>query len=466
VLLEILSTAGDDKLIPHIVWQNLHPLVEDQAGEILDTLARTGVSRSPAVQAAMPRLVERLLARKDPSPEPVVRLIGLLASGPQADPATAKACLGLLAQRVQTREISGDRLAGLKTRLEPIVAPILAGPADQPLYFEAAVLATALGNPVGSDTVRKIYLSSSEPAGRRLQSLEALVAAHDPQIHGAVAGVLADSKESIDLRGQTLGMLGRSDEPWVSAVVLAGYGHFEPELQPKAIDLLTQRPEWAYALLDAIGRREIPASALGVNQVRKLLASKDNTLVEKVTAQWGTLRADRNPQREQVIVEIRQLLSARAGDPQAGQVVFNRVCGQCHKIYGVGQEVGPDLTSNGRSSLDQLLSNVLDPSLVIGAGYLARTVVTDDGRVLTGLPVEDNDQRLVLKIQGGKLETIARGAVEEVRVSQLSLMPEELEKQIKPEEMVDLFAFLALDKPPSDPSARQLPGLPAPAAGK
>jgi putative heme-binding domain-containing protein len=342
----------------------------------------------------------------------------------------------------------------------------LAGPADQPLYFEAAVLATALGNPVGSDTVRKIYLSSSEPAGRRLQSLEALVAAHDPQIHGAVAGVLADSKESIDLRGQTLGMLGRSDEPWVSAVVLAGYGHFEPELQPKAIDLLTQRPEWAYALLDAIGRREIPASALGVNQVRKLLASKDNTLVEKVTAQWGTLRADRNPQREQVIVEIRQLLSARAGDPQAGQVVFNRVCGQCHKIYGVGQEVGPDLTSNGRSSLDQLLSNVLDPSLVIGAGYLARTVVTDDGRVLTGLPVEDNDQRLVLKIQGGKLETIARGAVEEVRVSQLSLMPEELEKQIKPEEMVDLFAFLALDKPPSDPSARQLPGLPAPAAGK
>ena len=45
-----------------------------------------------------------------------------------------------------------------------------------------------------------------------------------------------------------------------------------------------------------------------------------------------------------------------------------------------------------------------------------------------------------------------------------ALMPEELEKQIKPEEMVDLFAFLALDKPPSDPSARQLPGLPAPAA--
>jgi putative heme-binding domain-containing protein len=466
VLLEILSTAGDDKLIPHIVWQNLHPLVEDQAGEILDHVARTGVSHSPALRGAMPRLVERMLARKDPSPAPVVRLIELLASGPKADPAAAKMCLALLAQRVQTREIAGDRLAGLKPGLEAVLAPILAGPVDQPLHLDAALLATTLGNTAGSDAVRKIYLSAGEPAGRRLQSLEALVAAHNSGVREAVAGVLSDAKQPIDVRGQTLSALGRSDEPWVAAVVLADYARFEPELQPKAIDLLTQRPEWAYALLDAIGRREIPASALNVNQVRKLLASKDNTLVEKVTAQWGTLRTDRNPQREQVIVDVRHLLTERAGDPQAGQVVFNRVCGQCHKIYGVGQEVGPDLTSNGRSSLDQLLSNVLDPSLVIGAGYLARTVVTDDGRVLTGLPVEDNDQRLVLKIQGGKLETIARGAVEEVRVSQLSLMPEELEKQIKPEEMVDLFAFLVLDKPPSDPSARQLPGLPAPAAGK
>ena len=50
----------------------------------------------------------------------------------------------------------------------------------------------------------------------------------------------------------------------------------------------------------------------------------------------------------------------------------------------------------------------LDPSLVIGAAYLARIVVTEDGRILTGLPVEDSEQRLVLKMQGGKLETIAR----------------------------------------------------------
>ena len=45
-----------------------------------------------------------------------------------------------------------------------------------------------------------------------------------------------------------------------------------------------------------------------------------------------------------------------------------------------------------------------------------------------------------------------------MKVSKLSLMPEDLEKQLKPQELADLFAFLALDKPPGDPTARPLPG--------
>ena len=43
-------------------------------------------------------------------------------------------------------------------------------------------------------------------------------------------------------------------------------------------------------------------------------------------------------------------------------VVFKKLCAQCHKIYGEGVEVGPDITSNGRGDFDQLLSNIFDPS--------------------------------------------------------------------------------------------------------
>ena len=146
------------------------------------------------------------------------------------------------------------------------------------------------------------------------------------------------------------------------------------------------------------------------------------------------------------------------GDPTAGQAVFNKLCAQCHKIYGVGQEVGPDITSNGRNDFNQLLSNVFDPSLVIGPGYQATTLATSDGRVLTGLLAENGTDRIILKLQGGKLETILRDQVEQMKTAEVSLMPEEVEKQLSPQEIADLLAFLCLDRPPSDPAARPLPG--------
>ncbi len=262
----------------------------------------------------------------------------------------------------------------------------------------------------------------------------------------------------VELRAALIGSLARVDTPWVAPLVLSAYPRLEPELRPKAIELLTERRAWAEALLDAVARREIPSSALNVNQVRQLLARGDEDLAAKVRAHWGTLRSDRDPKREQVVSQMRTFLRHTSGDPRRGQQVFARVCGQCHKLYGQGQDIGPDITLNGRNSFEQLLSNVFDPSLVIGAAYQARTIVTEDGRVLTGLVAEEGDQRVILKLQGGKSETIARGDIAQMKTSQLSLMPEDLEKQLPSDELADLFALLTLDKPPDDPSAKKLPG--------
>src|SRR5262249_17668151 len=128
------------------------------------------------------------------------------------------------------------------------------------------------------------------------------------------------------------------------------------------------------------------------------------------------------------------------------------------KICGQGQDVGPDITSNGRNDFNQLVSNVFDPSLVIGPGYQATTIATADGRVLTGLLAEDGKDRIVLKLQGGKLETIPRDQVDQFKTDPVSLMPEDLEQQLAPPEIADLLALLALATPPSDPAPRPLPG--------
>ncbi len=249
------------------------------------------------------------------------------------------------------------------------------------------------------------------------------------------------------------------DNANIGEVTLTVYPELEDDLKPAAVELLTSRVAWSNQLLDAIAAGKVSKDAVNVNQVRKLLKSGDKGLAKRVQEIWGKLRTDRNPQREQVVAQMRELVKNGHGDAAAGQAVFGRLCGQCHKIHGTGQEVGPDITVNGRSNFEQLLSNIFDPSLVIGGAYQPRIVSTGDGRVLTGLLVEDSPTRVVLKLQGGKLETIARSNIDEIETSKLSLMPEGVETQYKPQEIVDLFAYLKLDKPPTDPTAKTLPGF-------
>jgi putative heme-binding domain-containing protein len=455
--LRVLSACGDDKLIPAIVWQNLHPLLEDRADEFLALLENNELGRSPNFKAMMPRVIDRLLGRQKGDPSAVVHLFEVFTTGGAADPAVARACLAALAGRVQTGEIAGSNLAKLKKQLGPILTRRLGKP-DDPLYFDAALLATTLKEERGYPAARQAFAAKDRPEADRLQALHALIAANDAQLFEALGPALAGG--SVKFREQVLAALGRLDDVKVGELVLAAYPKMEPDLQPKAVELLTQRPAWGKQLVRAIAAKKVPAGALNVNQIRKLLASKDADLANEARAVWGAVREERNPEREKVVADMRRFLTETKGDAVKGQQVFKGFCAQCHKIHGEGKDVGPDITSNGRATFEQLLSNVFDPSLVIGAGYQATTVTTKRGRTLTGLLAEDAPQRVVLKQQGGEVVTIARDDVDEVNLLKISLMPEGIEKQLKPQEIADLFAFLCLDKPPDDPTARKIPGAP------
>jgi putative heme-binding domain-containing protein len=376
----------------------------------------------------------------------VVGLLELVLANDGGDHDTARQCLEAVTRKLQSREISGERLARLRPRLEAVLEPIISSRSDHPLRWDAALLAASWTNPPALAIVRGVASDAGQSDGRRLQALDALVAAGDAAALAAGTRILAAASSSEELRAGALAALARQDDPKVADLVLEAYSKLPGELRAKAIELMTERTTWSKRLLAAIGEGKIPPQVLGVNQVRKLLASKDDELVRQVRSRWGSVRAERNPQRERVVAEMRRLLAGSSGDARAGKVVFARVCGQCHKLDGEGADVGPDIAASGRGSFEQLLSNVFDPSLVIGAAYQAVTVRTVEGRVLTGLPVEDNPQRIVLKVQGGTLETIPRDDVDAVQVSKVSLMPEELERQLTRQEIIDLFSYLAQDR--------------------
>lgn len=393
--------------------------------------------------------VPSLSADDEAADEAIQQAVSLFELLVDVDADSAGECLKIIAEKTQTGEIQGPRLKTLGEQLDGSFAPILAKGPTHPLFADVALVAASWRNPSALAAARKMLTAGDSSLSTRERALAALVAAAEPKLLETAAAIFADrERNSADFRAATLAAIGRWNEPRVADVILQNYAKFEAELQPKAIEVLTQRSSWSRKLLTAIGEGKVPKNALNVNQVRQLLASRDDQLAALVTKHWGAVRSERNPQREQVIQEMRVLLEQTPGDTGRGQIVFHKVCGQCHKIFGKGHDVGPDITSNGRNSFDQLLSNVFDPSLVIGAAYQARTVITDDGRVLTGLLAEDNPQRIVLKLQGGKQEIVPRDQIEEMQISRLSLMPEGLEKQLKPQEIADLFAFLMLSEPP------------------
>ena len=457
ILVEILAHCGDDPLIPHVVWQNLHPLLETRADAFVESAARFDLKTAPALASLMPRVLDRLLDRPSPEAAPLPSWIASLLEGPRADAATARACLDALAAEMQAGELPGPRRLALKDALTPILNAAKAPELRLPI----ARLRASWKDPAGVAALRELLDADALPAHEVLEAIDALISANDPSALTYANTVLTDRAGSTpEAIAGMLAALGRLDDPKVADAVLAAYPSLAPEIRPRAIELLTQRALWGRALMAAIARKDIPADALNVNQVRKLLASKDPQLVLTVQANWGTIRDGRNPDREAVVARMRDQITAHPGEPRAGQAVFQKLCAQCHKIYGEGQEVGPDLTGIGRNSFESLVSNVFDPSLVIGAAYQGTTVATKDGRVLTGLKVEDSPRRIMLRLQGGKTEDIPRDEIDELKVSPLSLMPEGLETQLSPNEWADLFAFLCLDKPPTDPTAQPIPGAP------
>ena len=148
------------------------------------------------------------------------------------------------------------------------------------------------------------------------------------------------------------------------------------------------------------------------------------------------------------------------GNAERGWIVYDRICGQCHLMHGRGVEVGPNITANGRGSYEQLLVSVFNPSLVIGEAYKGVTLRTVDGTIVTGLLLERDEKRTVIRVQGGKDQTIPNDEIEEFKQDKKSLMPEGIENQVSAQELADLFALLTQESPPTSKENAKISGTP------
>ncbi|WP_153556825.1 c-type cytochrome [Roseimaritima sediminicola] len=125
-------------------------------------------------------------------------------------------------------------------------------------------------------------------------------------------------------------------------------------------------------------------------------------------------------------------------------------CYACHRFQNQGGMTGPDLTTSGRRySVRDLLDQVVNPSKVINDQFSSVKILTDDGRmhsgVIVNLGVRRNGGAIVLNTDltdPNQRVTINRDTIEELVVSKTSPMPAGLFNRMTKEEILDLTAYL------------------------
>ena len=218
----------------------------------------------------------------------------------------------------------------------------------------------------------------------------------------------------------------------------------EHDLRSTACRTLASRKSWALKLLAEINQWRLKANDVPADVVQQLRTYENQELVAAVEQAFGKVVAVSAPEKIDEINRLTSLLNDWTGDPDAGQVHFMKHCGNCHRLFGEGQQIGPPLDGYARGSLKFWLPAIIEPSLEIREGYQSYKAVTVDGRLVTGVIEAQDPNTVTFRTADTETVVLSRDDLEELQAVKTSLMPEQLLKQLTDEQIKDLMAYLSL----------------------
>jgi putative heme-binding domain-containing protein len=303
----------------------------------------------------------------------------------------------------------------------------------------AQTLSLTFGSKAALDALRKVLVDGKANLADRQKALAALVAARDRALPEVLRGLLREK----ELRREALRGLGAFEDPKTSAAILKIYANLDTAGKLDALMTLASRVSFAKALMAAVARDVVKSNELPADIVRQLRAHgvKDiNATLDKV---WGVSRSTPAAKLAE-IAKYKELLEAKVNRPvdlPRGRALFQRTCGQCHKLYGEGGEIGPDITGSNRNNLDYLLTNMLDPNAEIPNDYRTTILRTKDNRVLVGVIRRSEGQSVTIATPA-EVVTVAKRDVAAIDPQNFSMMPEGLVLALMEDELRDLVAYL------------------------
>jgi putative heme-binding domain-containing protein len=310
------------------------------------------------------------------------------------------------------------------------------------------------GDPAAIRRALATVADESAPRSERLDFLGVLSEVPVPGAVPALTRAYRGAAKDDALRQAALMAMQPYDDPAIASVILGAWPALGPAARTTAQTVLSSRAGWSRALVDEVQPRpagaapsQIKPDSISLGTVRRLRQHDDAELRSRVAALWPETRTPTTREMEDLIRKRAAIVRSGSGDPYHGRTLFQSTCAGCHRLFGQGGEVGPDLTVHDRTDLDSMLLSIVNPGAEIREGYEQIHLETRDGRLLSGFLVEKDDQTLVLRTLDNQAVTVRVADIQEQDRPAASLMPEGLLDGFKDQDIRDLFAYLRSTQP-------------------
>jgi putative heme-binding domain-containing protein len=427
----LLARTGDERDI-HIqllIWWAIESKVAADPELVLAMFSDSEIWGLPIVKTT---LIERLMRR-------------FAAAGTRGDLIRCARLLALAPGPEHVKRLmtgfelaySGRSLAGIPPELVDALAHY---------SKESITLGLRRGKPEAvSETLRVL----ADPSADRTRQLQLLQTLGEVRLESAVPAMLRLGCESSDnaLRSAALTALAGYDHPAIATEVIRVYANMPDDVQAAAQNLLAARRASAARFLKAIEAGTIDSHGVSPEIVEKLMLLGDPAITDPVTRIWGAVKPASSAELHARIDRLAAVIRDGSGIPKPGKKIFEQQCARCHTLFGQGGKVGPDLTTYRRDDLDAMLLNIVNPSAEIREGYAASVLAVTDGRILSGVIVEEDKNVIVVRGADGHEATLPRDAIDTMRPNTKSLMPEGLLNEMSAQQIRDLFAYLRSTQP-------------------
>jgi putative membrane-bound dehydrogenase-like protein len=438
VLLERTEDTRDPN-IPLLLWWAIEDKAASDRTEVLRLLECPGAWKNRLIrETIVERLSRRYMAAgTDMDLEACAELLSLA-------PGAAESSLVLQGME---KALAGRFLKSIPARLRDQLALVQRSHPDDLTLLRLRI---RLSDPRALQAALQHVCDRNFNVTDRVALVEILGQLGKPEAVRALLQLLDDS-EPVRLRLAALSALQPFAQPEIAHVVLVRYPKMPNEVRSRAQTLLCSRVSSARALLAMIDQGKIDPKEVPVDQLTLLLRHNDDGIRQLVQKLWGRIGPLPDGEKRARINSIRHMLGTGVGDPVNGHKLFQQKCAICHTLFGEGNRVGPELTGTDRKNTEFLVTSIVDPSAVIRNEYVAYTLETTNGRLLTGLIVDATPKTVTLVDAKNERTTVARDQIESLRPSPQSLMPEKALDDFDEQQIRDLLSYVQGNGPSSSP---------------